>query len=68
MAENSPTFTHNDYTVGLICTLPDPELLALSSMLDEEHPILMADPGDSNSYCLGRMGHHNVVIACLPVS
>ncbi|KUL81610.1 hypothetical protein ZTR_10658 [Talaromyces verruculosus] len=36
-------------------------------MLDEEHPVLpAADPHDANSYLLGRMGDHNVVIACLP--
>ncbi|KAG9234574.1 hypothetical protein BJ875DRAFT_504599 [Amylocarpus encephaloides] len=36
-------------------------------MLDEEHPILpAADPQDTNSYLLGRIGPHNVVIACLP--
>jgi nucleoside phosphorylase len=36
-------------------------------MLDEKHPVLPAiDPHDSNSYVLGRIGDHNVVIACLP--
>lgn len=36
-------------------------------MLDEEHPVLQAaDPNDANSYLLGRIGDHNVVIACLP--
>jgi nucleoside phosphorylase len=37
------------------------------TMLDEEHPVLpAADPQDTNSYLLGRIGSHNVVIACLP--
>jgi hypothetical protein len=36
-------------------------------MLDEEHPVLpAADPQDTNVYRLGRIGSHNVVIACLP--
>jgi hypothetical protein len=36
-------------------------------MLDEEYPVLpAADPQDTNSYLLGRIGIHNVVIACLP--
>ncbi|GFF78414.1 G-protein beta WD-40 repeats containing protein [Aspergillus lentulus] len=37
-------------------------------MLDEEHPVLpAADPQhDPNSYVLGRIGDHNVVIACFP--
>jgi hypothetical protein len=37
------------------------------AMLDEEHEILpIADPNDNNTYLLGRIGSHNVVIACLP--
>jgi len=36
-------------------------------MLDEKHPVLAAvDPQDTNVYLLGRIGIHNVVIACLP--
>lgn len=36
-------------------------------MLDEEHPVLAAaDPKDTNSYLWGRIGDHNIVIACLP--
>jgi nucleoside phosphorylase len=61
------TFTHGDYTVGWICALPESELVAAMAMLDEEHPDLPAiDPHDSNSYVLGRIGDHNVVVACLP--
>ena len=61
------THTHNDYTVGWICALPKTELVAAGAMLDEEHPVLLAaDPQDTNSYLLGRISTHNVVIACLP--
>ena len=60
------TLTHDDYTVGWICALPQ-ELAASMTMLDsEKHPPLPAKSGDSNSYTLGRMGLHNVVMACLP--
>ncbi|PYI13145.1 hypothetical protein BO99DRAFT_486042 [Aspergillus violaceofuscus CBS 115571] len=56
-----------DYTVGWICALPESELVAAIAMLDERHPVLPAiDPHDSNSYVLGTIGDHNVVVACLP--
>jgi nucleoside phosphorylase len=35
-------------------------------MLDEEHEDLQQDEHDNNIYSLGRIGEHNVVIACLP--
>lgn len=58
---------HEDYTVGWICALPKTELVAAEAMLDEEHPVLpAAQPEDENTYSLGRIGDHNVVIACLP--
>ncbi|KAL5330896.1 hypothetical protein ACEPPN_000421 [Leptodophora sp. 'Broadleaf-Isolate-01'] len=67
MAETPRQFTHGDYTVGWICALPKTELVAAGAMLDEEHPVLpAADTQDTNSYLLGRIGTHNVVIACLP--
>lgn len=60
-------YAHEDYTIGWICALPKTELVAAAAMLDEEHPILpAADPQDTNSYLLGRISDHNVVIACLP--
>ncbi|KAF3389720.1 putative ankyrin repeat protein L25 [Talaromyces pinophilus] len=63
----SRQYAHEDYTIGWICALPKTELVAAAAMLDEEHPILpAADPKDVNSYLLGRIADHNVVIACLP--
>jgi nucleoside phosphorylase len=59
------TLKAEDYTVGWICALPT-ELAAAEEMLDEEHQALPQDPTDSNSYTFGRVGLHNVVIACLP--
>ncbi|KAL2856070.1 hypothetical protein BJX68DRAFT_279544 [Aspergillus pseudodeflectus] len=68
MTEPPQALTHGDYTVGWVCALPDTELVAAMAMLDETHPVLpAADPHDSNSYVLGRIGDHNVVVACLPV-
>ncbi|KAL4875006.1 hypothetical protein BJY04DRAFT_233110 [Aspergillus karnatakaensis] len=58
--------THDDYTVGWVSALED-ELSAAIVMLDERHPGLWAaDPQDSNTYVLGRIGDHNIVMACLP--
>ena len=59
-------FTNDDYTVGWICALPNIELAASQAMLDEEHPDLPQDENDTNTYTLGRIGKHNVVLACLP--
>jgi len=54
-----------DYTVGWVCALPV-ELAAAQEMLDEEHEDLDHDANSTNIYTLGRIGEHNVVIACLP--
>ena len=35
-------------------------------MLDETHPKPKKEKGDDNEYTLGRIGVHNVAIACLP--
>ena len=53
------------YTVGWICALAS-EYIAARNLLDEKHGDAVPSQGDSNSYTLGRMGWHNVVIACLP--
>jgi nucleoside phosphorylase len=53
------------YTIGWIAALHI-ELAAATVMLDEEHPELPYDERDPNQYTLGRIGGHNVVIACLP--
>jgi len=48
--------------VGWICVLCC-ELNALRALLDEEHERLLLGEKDDNSYLLGWMGKHNVVIA-----
>jgi nucleoside phosphorylase len=55
----------NDYTVGWVCAL-SVELAAAQEMLDEEHVTPSYDVHDTNLYTCGRIGEHNVVIACLP--
>ncbi|KAJ3545611.1 hypothetical protein NM208_g2422 [Fusarium decemcellulare] len=60
-----PLFNYEDYTVGWICALPT-EMAAAKAMLDEQHRALLARHKDNNTYVLGRVGDHNVVIACLP--
>ncbi|KAK1139401.1 hypothetical protein N8T08_000764 [Aspergillus melleus] len=54
------------FQIGWICALAI-EAAAAKEMLDESFGILDAqDPSDSNTYALGRIGNHHVVIACLP--
>ena len=57
--------THEDYRIGIICALAL-EKAAVEAMLDEEHPRLNKIEYDVNDYTLGRIGVHNVAIACLP--
>jgi nucleoside phosphorylase/roadblock/LC7 domain-containing protein len=62
---SSLTLSHGDYTVGWICALPV-ELAAATAMFDEHHNPLQQHSRDHNTYTLGRIGGHNVVLACLP--
>ncbi|KAL4722211.1 hypothetical protein ACLX1H_010989 [Fusarium chlamydosporum] len=57
--------THRDYTVGWICALSI-ELSAARVLLDDIHETLPTSRDDTNTYTLGNMGMHNIVIACLP--
>ncbi|KAE8378169.1 Pfs, NB-ARC and TPR domain protein [Aspergillus bertholletiae] len=57
--------SHDQYTVGWICALPL-EMAAAVAMLDEIHEDLPVKSNDGNAYTLGRIGNHNVVMACLP--
>ncbi|KAL1604867.1 hypothetical protein SLS60_004407 [Paraconiothyrium brasiliense] len=59
------TLRRDDYTVGWVCALPV-ELAVAQEMLDEEHDTPLYDAHDTNLYTCGRVGEHNVVIACLP--
>ncbi|KAF4627092.1 hypothetical protein G7Y89_g11064 [Cudoniella acicularis] len=54
-----------DYTVVWIVAIKE-ELAAVTKILDERDEDLPQLLHDSNSYTLGRIGKHNVVIACMP--
>lgn len=41
-------------------------MAAALAVLDEGHPKLSTSGMDTNNYSFGRVGEHNVVIACLP--
>src|SRR5271156_3699301 len=59
------TFTHNDYQIGWISVL-HMEMAAAIAMFDERHGNLPKPMADPNTYSLGRISGHNVVLACLP--
>ncbi|KAI0200861.1 hypothetical protein F4808DRAFT_460373 [Astrocystis sublimbata] len=61
----SQSRTHNDYTVGWVCALPKEQTAAIA-MLNEKHPKLPKPPNDDNTYILGSISDHNIVITCLP--
>jgi hypothetical protein len=65
MATETRKFRHQDYTVAWICALPL-EMAAAKVMLDDGHPDLPTNPNDNNTYILGRIHAHNVVLVCLP--
>jgi nucleoside phosphorylase len=54
-----------DYQIGIICALAT-EKAAMVAMLDETYDKLPKDKADPNDYTFGRIGEHDVVIACLP--
>ena len=57
---------NNEYTVGWICALSS-EKAASEACLDDFHgQPQYKHPMDKNSYSLGKVGNHNVVIGCLP--
>ncbi|KAJ0413024.1 nucleoside phosphorylase domain-containing protein [Aspergillus carlsbadensis] len=57
---------HSDYTIGWICAIAV-EREAAVAVLDETHkPPLSVAHNDKNTYTLGNIGRHNVVICSLP--
>lgn len=66
-----PTESHSrdEYTVGWVCALPKEQTAAVA-MLDQRHSLphdMQKSKQDSNTYTLGSIGSHNIVIACLPM-
>ncbi|EGY20882.1 uncharacterized protein VDAG_02406 [Verticillium dahliae VdLs.17] len=57
--------SYEDYTIAIICAISF-EMTAVRYMLDNDYPYLRVKPGDSNTYKLGDIYSHNVVLACLP--
>ncbi|KAF3805713.1 hypothetical protein GCG54_00005075 [Colletotrichum gloeosporioides] len=62
---NASPKPHEKYTVAWICALHI-EMTAAEAMLDELHDTLPTHVDDNNTYTLGRIHKHNVVISCLP--
>jgi hypothetical protein len=61
-----PSSKFAEYSIGWICAQV-PEFVRARAMLDAEHGMPASrDAADSNSYFLGSIGGHNIVIACLP--
>ena len=58
------SLTRDDYTIGWISALTV-ESAAAAAMLDIKHKALQVAPGDTNTYILGAVGEHNVVMACI---
>jgi hypothetical protein len=58
------TLSRASYAIGIVCALME-EKAAMEAMLDTKHGNLAPKPEDTNSYTFGRIGRHNVVIACL---
>jgi nucleoside phosphorylase len=65
MSSSRIRLTHDAYRVGWITALPL-EMAAAFAMLDASHAPLPQPKGDHNTYHLGEIGDHNIVIACLP--
>lgn len=62
LTRNDRQLKYEDYTVGWLSAILFEEVAA-TTMLDEEHEDLPGKRGDDNTYTLGRIGEHNVVIA-----
>ncbi|BCS21079.1 uncharacterized protein APUU_21511S [Aspergillus puulaauensis] len=65
--DTPPRLSHDSYSVAWICALPI-EMAAARAMLDETHETLPTDADDTNTYVLGQIVKHNIVIACLPAT
>ncbi|KAJ5675423.1 hypothetical protein N7462_008320 [Penicillium macrosclerotiorum] len=63
--DSLPAARHYQYTIAWICALYI-EMAAARAMLDECHETLPTHTDDRNTYVLGKIDQHNVVIACLP--
>jgi nucleoside phosphorylase len=60
-----PAPRHDQYNIAWICAL-HMEMAAAQAMLDDFHDALLTHVDDRNTYVLGNINQHNIVIACLP--
>lgn len=65
MSSSRIRLSHDAYRVGWISALPLEKTAAIA-MLDASHASLPQPKSDNNTYHLGEIGDHNIVIACLP--
>ncbi|KAF3155395.1 hypothetical protein TWF751_003252 [Orbilia oligospora] len=63
--EHPDTAQKSKYTIGWVRAIVI-ELAAVKALLDEEYDPLLMHYMETNVYVFGRMGKHNIVIACLP--
>ncbi|KAF3259387.1 hypothetical protein TWF217_005087 [Orbilia oligospora] len=63
--EHPDTAQKSKYTIGWVRAIAI-ELAAVKALLDEEYDPLLMHYMETNVYVFGRMGKHNIVIACLP--
>ncbi|CAI7676571.1 unnamed protein product [Penicillium discolor] len=62
---NPSPYSNDQYTIGWISALNE-EFMVAMAMLDEEHGRPQSTPQENtNIYHLGRIGDHNVAMACL---
>lgn len=57
--------TNDDYTIAWMCETETEYVAAQMFFDDKHHPLASQDADDHNSYTLGRINGHNVVIARL---
>jgi len=65
LPQGSPPLSRDDYTIGWISALAIESAIAAEMLEPEYEPLPIDDDRDSNAYVLGRIGQHNVVMACI---
>jgi hypothetical protein len=65
--DSSSTPKHDQYTIAWICALHI-EMAAARATLDDVHEAIPRDAEDSNTYILGSIKQHSIVIACFPAA
>ncbi|RMJ19694.1 hypothetical protein CDV36_000691 [Fusarium kuroshium] len=66
ISNSAHAILRKQYTIAWISALPI-EMAAARAMLDKIDTNLPQDDDDKNTYMLGSIGSHKIVIACLPI-